>query len=192
MKTRLIAVVWVLLAQAACASSGTVDIALAMPGHLGEVDSNLNNGCPVLSGTYALLGKLVSGRTSSPVDLELENVLGAPYLQAPYSPNNKLYAEIFFKDDLSRFQADIHVGSRSQKWVTQSFVCEQGWLKLSRRSEGGSEGNDTRVDITSYLRKNAEGDLIVFQTVKGRTTNLFGLARSNINDSAWLRFKRVE
>jgi hypothetical protein len=192
MKTRLVAVVWALLAQAACAANEAVDKAFAMPEQLGEVDSNLKNGCPVLSGTYALLGKLVSGRTSSPVDLELESVLGAPYLQAPYNPNNKLYAEIFFKDDMSRFQVDIHVGSRSQKWLTQSFVCDQGWLKLSRRSEGGSEGNDTRVEITSYLRKNTEGDLIVFQTVKGRTTNLFGLARANIDDSAWLRFKRVE
>lgn len=192
MKIRLFAVAWALLAQVACASNGAVDIALAMPEQLGEVDSNSKNGCPILSGTYALLGKLVSGRTSSPVDLELENVLGAPYLQAPYNLNNKLYAEIFFKDDLSRFQADIHVGSRSQKWVTQSFVCEQGWLKLSRRSEGGAEGNNTVVDITSYLRKNTDGDLIVFQTVKGRTTNLFGLARSNIDDRAWLRFKYVE
>lgn len=145
-----------------------------------------------MSGKYALLGKLVSGRTSSPVDLELENVLGAPYLQAPYNPNNKLYAEVFFNDDLSRFQADIHVGSRSQKWVTQSFICEQGWLKLGHRSEGGTEGNDTRVDITSYLRKNAAGDLVVFQTVKGRTTNLFGLARSSIDDQAWIILKRVE
>lgn len=192
MTARLIAFVWALLSQAACASSEPIDKALVVPEKLGEVDSNLKDGCPVLSGTYALLGKLVSGRTSSPVDLELENVLGAPYLQAPYNPNNKLYAEIIFKDDMSHFQADIHVGARSKTWVTQAFTCDQGWLKLSRRSEGGAEGNNTVVDITSYLRKNTEGDLIVFQTVKGRTTNLFGLARANIDDSAWLRFKRVE
>lgn len=104
MKTRLIAIVWALLAQTACASNEAVDKALVMPEQLGAVDSNLKNGCPVLSGVYALLGKPVSGRTSSPIDLELENVLGAPYLQASYNPNNKLYAEIFFKDDTSRFQ----------------------------------------------------------------------------------------
>jgi hypothetical protein len=122
----------------------------------------------------------------------LENVLGAPYLQAPYNPDNALYADIVFKNDVSQLSASIHVGSRSQKWITRSLVCEQGWLRLRRRSEGGTEGNDTRVDITSYLRKNVEGDLVVFQTVKGRTTNLFGLARSNIDDQAWIVFKRIE
>lgn len=192
MKVRLIGAVWVLLIQGLCATSGATDIALEMPKQLGKVGASLKNGCPVLSGKYALLGKLASGRISSPVDLELENVLGAPYLQAPYKSGNALYAEINFNNDASQLQANLHVGSRSQKWVTQSFFCDQGWLRLSRRSEGGTEGNDTQVDITSYLRKNVEGDLVVFQTVKGRTTDLFGLARSTIDDQAWIVFKRID
>jgi len=98
---------------------------------------------------------------------------------------------LFFGDG-GTINAKVTIGKFITNWETGGFVCDQGWLKLSRRSEGGAEGNNTVVEITSYLRKNTEGDLIVFQTVKGRTTNLFGLARSNIDDSAWLRFKRVE
>lgn len=43
--------------------------------------------------------------------------------------------------------------------------------------------------MTSYFRKNTEGGLIVFQTIKGRTTNWLGWARSNIDGNVWLRFK---
>lgn len=188
----VVTVLCLVLAQAAYATNETSTFAFTLPTQAGNVDLEVRSDCPVLSGKFVLLGKLISGRTSSPSDLELENVLGAPYLQATYNPKNKLYADISFGDDMSQFQAEIFVGARSLKWSTKSFACEQGWLKLTRRSEGGSEGNTTKVNISSYLRKNTEGDLVVFQTVKGRTSNLFGMVWSNIDDQSWLIFKRTE
>lgn len=74
------------LVQAACATSETGASVLIPPLQAGRIDLYLRDNCPALSGKYVLLGKLISGRTSSPIDLELENVLGAPIRRHPTIP----------------------------------------------------------------------------------------------------------
>ena len=176
-------------------SSGSTDeTAFSVPSPpilVGTFHLALGNKCSELSGSFVLLGKPVSGRVSSPMDLELESVLGAPYLQVAYDPANKLYADISLKNEAHQLNVEIFAGPRSVKWSTQDYTCEQGWLKLSRYSAGGSEGNKTKVNITSFMRKNTAGDLVVFRTVKGRTSNLFSLVWSNIDDEDWLVFKQA-
>ena len=120
-------------------------------------------------------------------------VLGTKYPPpgTPFNKDDDRYVDLFFGTS-GRINAKVTIGKFLTSWEANDLTCARGWLKLSRHSEGGSEGNNTVVDIISYLRKNTKGDLIVYQTVKGWTASLFGLARSNIEDSAWLRFKRIE
>lgn len=175
-----------LLSQAACATDTVLP---GIPARAGSFDNDAS--CRHLMGRYMPKGECLSAMCSS--QSSLLDVLGTRYPPpgTAFNKDDDRHVDLFFEEG-GAINAKVTIGKFNTNWEANSFVCDQGWLKLSRRSEGGSEGNDTQVEITSYLRKNTEGDLIVFQTVKGRTTNLFGLVRASIDDSAWLRFKRVE
>ncbi|MDO9458802.1 MAG: hypothetical protein Q7N95_01585 [Alphaproteobacteria bacterium] len=183
-KIRLIVVLGMLFTQTACAAEQALSRAPAKAG-------NFDNGdlCKSLYGRYLPKGECLSG--NCPLQSTLLDVLGTRYPPpgTPFNKGDERYVEIFFGAN-GNLNAKVVIGGFITSWEAGGSACDQGWLKLSRRSEGGAEGNDTRVDITIYLRKNTEGDLVVFQTVKGRTTNLFGLAQSNIDDQAWIVFKR--
>jgi len=175
-----------LLAQTACAADSALP---RSPAKAGNYDNDTS--CKGLPGRYLPKGECLSA--TCPSQSSLLDVLGTKYPPpgTAFNKDDDRHVDLFFGGS-DTINAKVTIGRFTTNWETSSFTCEQGWLKLGRRSEGGTEGNDTRVDITSYLRKNAEGDLVVFQTVKGRTTNLFGLARSNIDDQAWIVFKRIE
>lgn len=175
-----------LLSQAASAADTVLP---GSPARAGSFDNDAS--CKRLMGRYMPKGECLSATCSS--QSSLLDVLGTRYPPpgTAFNKDDDRHVDLFFRGS-DTINAEVTIGKFTTNWEASSFTCAQGWLKLSRRSEGSSEGNDTRVEITSYLRKNTEGDLIVFQTVQGRTTNLFGLARANIDDSAWLRFKRVE
>lgn len=183
---RIIVALGILFTQAACATDQVLLRAPVKAGNFNKGDS-----CKSLHGRYLPKGECLGG--ICPSQSTLLDVLGTRYPPpgTPFNKNDERYVDIFF-DENGGLNAKVVIGRFVTGWEASGFACEKGWLKLSRRSEGGTEGNDTRVDITSYLRKNAEGDLVVFQTVKGRTTNLLGLARSDIDDQAWIVFTRVE
>jgi hypothetical protein len=190
-KAPLLMGVFGMLVFSSCFSNESMSLISSPPIEAGKFNPEIEDRCSNLTGSYVLLGKLVSGRVSSPMDLKLQSVLGAPYLRAAYDPANRLYADIFLRSEIHQIEAEIFVGPHMAKWSTQDYVCEQGWLKLSRKTNSGSEGNNTEVNIISYLRKNIAGDLVVCQRVKGRTSNLFGLVWANIDDESWLVFKQV-
>lgn len=148
--------------------------------------------CPDLSGRYMTLGECVVGRCES-LASSLRYILNIPYppQNMRFSKEERRYADLSFDND-NTLSARIVIGSHVTKWETRDFTCEQGWLKLSRYNEGSSEGNNTKVSIVTYLHRNAEGNLIVFRKVQGRTSNLFGLVWSNIDDQGWLLFRHSE
>lgn len=148
--------------------------------------------CPRLTGRYMTAGECIDGRCES-LASSLRYILSIPYppQSMRFGKEDKRHADLFF-DDGDTFRAQIAIGGYVTKWETHDFTCEQGWLKLSRHNEGGAEGNYTKVNIMTYLRRNTAGDLIVFRKVQGRTSNLFGLVWSNIDDQGWLVFKQAE
>jgi len=185
-RSRIMVALSLLLAQAACATDPALPRSPAKAGSFGDDTS-----CKYLAGRYLPKGECLSATCLS--QSSLLDVLGTKYPPpgTVFNKDDDRHVDLFFGES-GTINAKVSIGKFVTNWETIGFTCDQGWLKLTRHSEGGAEGNDTRVDITSYLRKNMEGDLVVFQTVKGRTTNLFGLARSNIDDQAWIVFKRFE
>lgn len=179
---------WVfLMAFSACAMGNEP---LDNPPSVGEF--LVDDSCSQLTGRYMTAGECVAGRCESFVS-SLRYILGISYpsQNLRFSKQEKRHTYLSFADG-DKLQAKIIIGDYVTNWETGDFTCEQGWLKVSRFSESGSEGNHTRVRITNYLRRNTRGDLVVLSTVHGRTSNLFGLVWSNIDDEGWLVFKQAE
>lgn len=172
-------------------TSAISDWSFEMPPAAGKFAAS--NKCPRLIGRFLTKGECLSGVCEAAV-LSLSYILSVPFYppqNMQFGKDDRRYADLSI-DDSNTLRADLAIGDYVTKWETQDFTCQQGWLKLTRLSEGGAEGNHTKAVIVSYLRQNIKGDLIVFHKVQGRTTNFFGLVSSNIDDQGWLVFKQDE
>lgn len=178
----------VLLTFSACVIG---DVPLYVPMEVGRFV--VADKCPRLTGRYMTKAECVGSECDAAV-LSLSYILRVPYSPPQnmrLSTEDKRYADLFFDGD-QELKAQIVIGDYIRDWESRDFVCEEGWLKLSHSSESRAEGDRTKANVTSYLRHNTEGDLVVFHIVQGRTSNLFGLAWSNINVQNWLIFRHSE
>lgn len=147
--------------------------------------------CREHSGRYEILGDCIQGECQ-PSERSFRNVIGAKYPppSMKFSKEDRRYVD-FSYDGLRTLNARIVIGDYITDWKSQDFACENGWLRLSRRSEGSAEGSSTKVDIATYFRRNDTGDLVALRAVSGRTSILFGLLWADIDEKNWIIFRRT-